>query len=198
MGWARFHSRPILCGGCDGSTTAWTCPRHGAAFERYRGKTGGVEGGLIRRLYCVVTHESGVDCGQRTRIPVCTNRQGDASDGEHGVEEGVEHQDLLVLVHDVQRDILRNPLALGFLLGAKRQNSATMDDVARAQNSPINGQMTVLDPAGQARTGVLIEELSGDLIETLATAQGASTFSSTPSTAEVVAAAIASQNSVVW
>ncbi|OYT96738.1 MAG: hypothetical protein CFE49_05600, partial [Pseudomonas sp. PGPPP3] len=27
----------------------------------------------------------------------------------------------------------------------------------------------VLDPAGQARTGILIEELSGDLIETLAT-----------------------------
>ena len=62
-----------------------------------------------------------------------------------------------------------DPLALGFLFGAKRQNGAAMDDIARAQHGTIDGQMTVLDPAGQARAGILIEELSGDLIETLAT-----------------------------
>uniref|UniRef100_A0A0N5A5U5 Transposase n=1 Tax=Parastrongyloides trichosuri TaxID=131310 RepID=A0A0N5A5U5_PARTI len=51
----------------------------------------------------------------------------------------VDDQDVLVFVDDVQFDVLRHPLALGFLLGVKRQQGAAMDDVARTHDVAIDG-----------------------------------------------------------
>ena len=52
----------------------------------------------------------------------------------------VDDQDVLVFVDDVQFDVLRHPLALGFLLGVQRQQGAAMDDVARTHDVAIDGQ----------------------------------------------------------
>ncbi len=81
----------------------------------------------------------------------------------------VNHQDVLVLVDDFQLDVLCEPLALGFLLGLQDQLRAAVDDVARAQHGAVDGQATVLDPAGQTGAGVFGKKLGGDLVETLAT-----------------------------
>ena len=70
---------------------------------------------------------------------------------DHQAGRLVDDQDMVVFIDDVQLDVLGNPLALGFLLGLKRQHGAVVDDVARAHDLAIDGQQALFDPGGQAR-----------------------------------------------
>ncbi len=81
----------------------------------------------------------------------------------------VQHQDVLVLVDHLQRDVLRLPFALGLLFGLQFEHGPGMDDVTRAQHGTVDGEPTILDPAGQAGTGMLGKQLGGDLIQALTT-----------------------------
>ena len=79
----------------------------------------------------------------------------------------VQHQDLLILVDDVQIDVLRHPFALRLLFGLEHQTTAAVNGIARPQALAVDLQTAVLDPAGQARSGVLGKQLRGDLIQAL-------------------------------
>ena len=85
----------------------------------------------------------------------------------HQSSRFVDDQDLLVFVDDIQRDILSNPLTLGFLLGLERQQGTTMDDVARTQHRTVNRHQPLFNPGRQTRTRVLGKQECGDLIEAL-------------------------------
>ena len=79
----------------------------------------------------------------------------------------VDHQQVIVLVNDVQRDILRHPLTLGFLFGFQLQHRTEVHHIARTQYRAVDSQAPFLDPAGQARTRVFSKELCSDLIKAL-------------------------------
>ncbi len=79
----------------------------------------------------------------------------------------VDHQQVFVFIDDVQFDVLRDPLALSFLLGIQYQRRASMHGVARTRHGAIDGQATFLDPGGKARTGELAKQLRSHLVEAL-------------------------------
>ena len=86
----------------------------------------------------------------------------------HQARRLVDHQDIVVFIDDIEFDVLGDPFTLSFLLGNQFKNSATMDNVSRADNRAVHSQAAVFDPGGKARARVLSEELGGDLIEALA------------------------------
>ncbi len=79
----------------------------------------------------------------------------------------VDHQNLVVFIDDVERNVLRHPFALRLLFGAQLEHRTGMHGVAGAQHGAIHRQQTILDPGREARTRVFGEELRRDLIETL-------------------------------
>ncbi len=79
----------------------------------------------------------------------------------------VDHQDLIVLVDDLKRNVLRDPLALRLLLGTQLEHGAGMHGVARAQHGAIHGEQAILDPGRETRARVFGKELRRNLIETL-------------------------------
>ncbi|MOA06414.1 hypothetical protein D3C78_1260460 [compost metagenome] len=79
----------------------------------------------------------------------------------------VQHQQVLVLVDDVEGDILRQILDLRLALGLQLQHGTAVDDVARTQHGAVDGQPAILDPASQARARMIGKDLGGDLVKTL-------------------------------
>ena len=81
----------------------------------------------------------------------------------------VDDQDMVIFIDDVQLDVLGDPFTLGLQRDVQFQARAGVDNVARTQHGAIDLETAVLDPASQAGTGVIGEELGGDLVETLTT-----------------------------
>lgn len=79
----------------------------------------------------------------------------------------VQHQQVVVLVDDVQLDVLGHPLTLGLQFGIERQHGTAIDGVAGAEHLAVHGESPFLDPGGQAGAGVFVEELCGNLVQAL-------------------------------
>ena len=93
---------------------------------------------------------------------------GMASGGMHHQAGGlVQHEDVVIFEHDVQRYILCYPFALGLLLRRELQNGAGMYSIARPQRGAVDSKLAILDPRSQARAGMFGKQLRRNLIEAL-------------------------------
>ncbi len=100
------------------------------------------------------------------RIEQCA--VGVARSGVHDQPGGlVDHQNLIILVNDLERYVLRYPFALRLLLCTQFEHRTSVHGIAGAQHSAVHGQQTILDPGGETRARMFGKELRRDLIETL-------------------------------
>ena len=81
----------------------------------------------------------------------------------------VDHQQRVVFINDVQIDGFGLPLALNLALGIQLQPLTTQHNVTGALDLTIDQQTAVLDPALQAGTGIVGEQLRGHLVQALTT-----------------------------
>jgi len=79
----------------------------------------------------------------------------------------VQYQDVFILEDDIQRNVLRHPLALRLLLGRQLEDRPCVHRIARTQHRTVDREQAILYPGAEARAGVVGEQLRRDLVETL-------------------------------
>ncbi len=79
----------------------------------------------------------------------------------------VQYQDVFILEDDIQRNVLRHPLALRLLLGRQLEDRPCVYRIARAQHRTVDREQAILYPGAEARAGMVGEQLRRDLVETL-------------------------------
>ena len=77
----------------------------------------------------------------------------------------VEHQQVLVLVHDGERDGLRRAFHLGFQLGLQPHQLAAAQQLAGRHRGAVQRGRAGLDPRGEARARIVGEQLGQRLVE---------------------------------
>src|SRR5690554_1119212 len=77
----------------------------------------------------------------------------------------VDHHDRIIFIDDIQRDRLTGVVVDALQLGFYLDPLATVELVTGPEHLAVNGQSPLLDPALQARTGVIGEQLRDRLIQ---------------------------------
>ena len=77
----------------------------------------------------------------------------------------VNHQNLIIFVDDIQRDIFCLPVAFGRQLGLQLQRFTADQLIAATAHFAVHQQLAIFDPLLQARTGIIGKEFGGNLVE---------------------------------